>query len=57
MVAYADKYWNHHNGGWGPKGGAIIQRPSNKYWFYGPTTWTTSWMAKACGRPPGRLGP
>ncbi|HEY8981308.1 MAG TPA: amidase domain-containing protein [Streptomyces sp.] len=63
MVAYADKYWNRHNGayrtydndctnfisqamlegGWGPKGGAIIQRTSNKYWFYGPTTWTTSY--------------
>ncbi|MDC2958947.1 amidase domain-containing protein [Streptomyces gilvifuscus] len=63
MVAYADKYWDHHNGafrtygndctnfisqamlegGWGPKGGAIIQRTSNKYWFYGPTTWTTSY--------------
>ena len=62
-VAYADKYWDHHNdayrtygndctnfisqamlaGGWGPKGGAIIQRTSNKYWFYGPTTWTTSY--------------
>ncbi|MFF7894176.1 amidase domain-containing protein [Streptomyces sp. NPDC007907] len=63
MVAYADRYWKHHNsawrtygtdctnfvsqamhaGGWGPKGGAIIQRPSNKYWFYGPTKWTTSY--------------
>lgn len=63
MVAYADRYWKHHNsawrtygtdctnfvsqamhaGGWGPKGGAIIQRSSNKYWFYGPTKWTTSY--------------
>ncbi|TQJ75443.1 amidase domain-containing protein [Streptomyces sp. SLBN-31] len=63
MVAYADKYWDHHNGafrtygndctnfisqamlegGWGPKGGAIIQRTSNKYWFYGPTKFTTSY--------------
>ncbi|MGW5633293.1 amidase domain-containing protein [Streptomyces sp. NPDC003832] len=31
-------------GGWKPKGGAIIQRPSNKYWFYGPTKFTTSYM-------------
>ncbi|MFD4758921.1 amidase domain-containing protein [Streptomyces sp. NPDC058439] len=30
-------------GGWGPKGGALIQRTSNKYWFYGPTTFTTSY--------------
>ncbi|MFD8304827.1 amidase domain-containing protein [Streptomyces sp. NPDC059690] len=30
-------------GGWGPKGGAIIQRTSNKYWFYGPTKFTTSY--------------
>ncbi|MEU8981451.1 amidase domain-containing protein [Streptomyces sp. NPDC048309] len=57
MVAYADRYWDHHNGayrtygndctnfisqamlagGWGPKGGALIQRTSNKYWFYGPS--------------------
>jgi len=63
MVAYADKYWDHHNdayrtygndctnfisqamlaGGWGPKGGALIQRTSNKYWFYGPTKFTTSY--------------
>ncbi|MGX5181862.1 amidase domain-containing protein [Streptomyces avermitilis] len=63
MVAYADRYWDHHNGayrtygndctnfisqamlagGWGPKGGALIQRTSNKYWFYGPTKWTTSY--------------
>ncbi|MGA5438747.1 amidase domain-containing protein [Streptomyces griseoincarnatus] len=30
-------------GGWKPKGGAIIQRKSNKYWFYGPTKFTTSY--------------
>ncbi|WP_333764512.1 amidase domain-containing protein [Streptomyces sp. IBSBF 2390] len=63
MIAYADKYWDHHNsayrtyggndctnflsqimlaGGWKPAGGSIIQRTSNKYWFYGPTNiWTS----------------
>ncbi|MFF1812554.1 amidase domain-containing protein [Streptomyces sp. NPDC058251] len=63
MVAYADRYWDHHNGayrtygndctnfisqamlagGWGPKGGALIQRTSNKYWFYGPSKVFTSY--------------
>ncbi|MFJ9865397.1 amidase domain-containing protein [Streptomyces sp. NPDC101165] len=64
MIAYADKYWKHHNsafrtyggndctnflsqitlaGGWKPAGGSIIQRTSNKYWFYGPTSLWTSY--------------
>ena len=63
MVAYADRYWDRHNGayrtygndctnfisqamlagGWGPKGGALIQRTSNKYWFYGPAKVFTSY--------------
>ncbi|MFF1710861.1 amidase domain-containing protein [Streptomyces sp. NPDC058268] len=30
-------------GGWGPKGGALYQRTSNKYWFYGPTKFLTSY--------------
>ncbi|MGW1296575.1 amidase domain-containing protein [Streptomyces sp. NPDC002533] len=32
-----------HAGGWGPKGGALIQRKSNKYWFYGPAKPLTSY--------------
>ena len=76
MVAYANKYWDHHNdayrtygtdctnfisqamlaGGWEPAGGSLIQRTSNKYWFYGPAqiftsyTWAAAenwyWFAK-----------
>ncbi|WP_128379214.1 amidase domain-containing protein [Streptomyces cavernae] len=30
-------------GGWDPKGGALIDRKKNKYWFYGPTTLWTSY--------------
>ncbi|MFI1563863.1 amidase domain-containing protein [Streptomyces sp. NPDC020490] len=30
-------------GGWGPAGGSLIQRTSNKYWFYGPSTLWTSY--------------
>ncbi|MBL1109763.1 amidase domain-containing protein [Streptomyces sp. 5-8] len=64
MIAYAEKYWKHHNsafrtyggndctnflsqimlaGGWKPAGGSIIQRTSNKYWFYGPVSLWTSY--------------
>lgn len=30
-------------GGWGPKGGSLLQRRSNKYWFYGPVKIMTSY--------------
>ncbi|MEU3216407.1 amidase domain-containing protein [Streptomyces sp. NPDC006971] len=32
-----------HAGGWKPAGGSLIQRTSNKYWFYGPANAITSY--------------